>query len=149
MKVRFALICLVALVMLALFGMGHSDIESHRSCQICGMDRKAFGYSRMLILYKDGTEKGTCSLHCAIQAMVGQKDRPVQTLQVADHDTRELLPAEQAVWVIGGSKQGVMTGLPKWAFGTDKAARAFVDAYGGKLATWDQALAMARRELEP
>ena len=30
------------------------DINEHRSCAQCGMDRKAYAYSRMLIRYEDG-----------------------------------------------------------------------------------------------
>lgn len=35
---------------------------------------------------------------------------------VGDYNTKRLIDAEKAVWVIGGGKQGVMTKRAKWAF---------------------------------
>jgi nitrous oxide reductase accessory protein NosL len=123
------------------------DVEAHRQCARCGMDRKAFGYSRMLVRYEDGTQVGVCSLHCAMVELVANPDRKVTTLLVADRDTRALLEAEKAVWVIGGRKPGVMTALPKWAFASRAAADAFIKASGGKIVPWDEACRAAREEL--
>ncbi len=35
---------------------------------------------------------------------------------VADYGTKKLIDAEKAIWVVGGSVQGVMTRNAKWAF---------------------------------
>jgi nitrous oxide reductase accessory protein NosL len=123
-----------------------SDIEDHRSCAYCGMDRKAYGYSRMLIQYEDGTAVGVCSLHCAVSEFDANQGRKVKAILVADRDTRTLIDAEKAVWVIGGKKRGVMTQRPKWAFQSKAAAEAFIKAYGGKLVSWAEALAAARED---
>jgi copper chaperone NosL len=45
--------------------LAQEDIKEHRDCIYCGMDRKAYGFSRMLIRYDDGTAVGVCSVHCA------------------------------------------------------------------------------------
>jgi copper chaperone NosL len=127
--------------------MAQSDIEKHRDCAYCGMDRKAYGYSRMLIQYTDGTATGVCSLHCAIMELKANQGRTVKTILVADRDTRVLIDAEQAVWVMGGEKRGVMTDFPKWAFQTKAAAEAFIAKNGGKIATWKEALAAAQNEV--
>jgi nitrous oxide reductase accessory protein NosL len=123
------------------------DIDTHRSCDFCGMDRKAYGFSRMLIRYVDGTEGGVCSLHCAVIELDANKDRAVKALLVADRDTRTLIDAEEAFWVMGGSKRGVMTQRPKWAFPSKIAAEAFIAEYGGKIVPWAEALAAARDDL--
>jgi copper chaperone NosL len=73
--------------------------------------------------------------------------RTVKSILVADRDTRVLIDAEQAVWVMGGEKRGVMTDIPKWAFQTKAAAEAFIAKYGGKKATWKEALAAAQNEV--
>jgi nitrous oxide reductase accessory protein NosL len=125
----------------------HSDIDNHRSCNFCGMDRKAYGFSRMLIQYEDGTEAGVCSLHCAVIELDAKKDHAVRALLVADRDTRTLIDAEKAFWVMGGSKRGVMTQRPKWSFGAKAAAEAFIAEYGGKIVPWAEALAAAREDL--
>jgi len=122
------------------------DINDHRSCANCGMDRKAYGFSRMLIQYEDGSALGVCSLHCAVVELDANPGRKVKTLLVADRDTRTLINAEQANWVLGGGKRGVMTQQPKWAFQSRDGAEAFIKANGGKLVTWTEALAAAREE---
>ncbi len=125
-----------------------SDIDQNRDCKHCGMDRKAFGYSRMLVEYKDGRKVGTCSLHCVVTELNG-KNGEVISIKVADRDTRKLIDAEKAVWVIGGNKRGVMTMRAKWAFASKAAAQKFVDANGGKIAAWSDALAAAQEDNAP
>jgi nitrous oxide reductase accessory protein NosL len=149
MRRKSVAICL--LVASVLCGAGTSalaqeDIKEHRSCSYCGMDRKAYGYSRMLIVYEDGASVGVCSLHCAVTELDANKGRKVKSLLVADRDTRSLIDAETAVWVMGGRKRGVMTQQPKWAFGTKAAAQAFIDANGGTIVTWAEALSAARED---
>lgn len=135
-----------------LFGstvQAQDDIHNHRQCAECGMDRKAYGFSRMLLVYAEGKEVGVCSLHCAVEAMAGQRDQPVKTLLVADRNTHELIPVEQAVWVLGGKKRGVMTQRAKWAFKEKSAAESFIKEYGGEIASWEEALAAARTDALP
>jgi len=133
--------------MTVLAGGDHNDIDNHRSCTFCGMDRKAYGFSRMLIQYEDGSERGTCSLHCAVTELDANKGRGIKALLVADRDSRVLINAEKAFWVMGGSKRGVMTQRPKWAFETKAAAEAFIAAYGGTIVSWAEALTAAREDL--
>lgn len=137
------------LVMVGMAAFAADDIDSHRSCHICGMDRKAYGYSRMLTQYEDGTETGVCSLHCAVQAINDEPTRPVKKMFVADRDDRTLINAESAFWVIGGNKRGVMTQRPKWAFRTQAGAENFVEAHGGTIIPWNGALAAAREDAIP
>ncbi len=115
------------------------DIRHFRSCSQCGMDRKAYGYSRMLVNYGDGSQAGVCSLHCAVTEREAHKGDVTASLLVADRDSRELIRAEKAFWVIGGDKRGVMTKRPKWAFATEAAARRFTTSHGGGLSSWNEA----------
>lgn len=146
-KQVFAVCFLVVALLYALGACAHEDIEQHRSCDQCGMDRKAFGYSRMLIVYEDGSQAGACSLHCAVTELNQHKEKKVKSLLVADRDTRQLIDAEKAVWVRGGSKRGVMTEHPAWAFSDRKGAEAFIKANGGKLAALDDVLTATREEV--
>jgi len=123
-----------------------SDIDEHRDCVYCGMDRKAYGFSRMLIQYQDGAVVGVCSLHCAVIELDAHSGRAVTSLLVADRDTRTMVEAAKAFWVMGGKKRGVMTARPKWAFSSKEAAEAFITANGGQIVTWEEALASARAE---
>ena len=149
MKQRF-IVSVLTFVLFCMAGRGafaQSDIEDHRSCAHCGMDRKAYGYSRMLVQYGDGSVVGVCSLHCAVVELDANQGRTVKTLLVADRDSRTLIDAEKAIWVMGGKKRGVMTQLPKWAFQTKADAEAFIKENGGKIVSLEEALAAAREEL--
>jgi copper chaperone NosL len=149
MKLRF-IVSVLTFILFCMAGRGtfaQSDIEDHRSCAHCGMDRKAYGYSRMLVQYGDGAVVGVCSLHCAIVELEANQGRTVKTLLVADRDTRTLIDAEKAIWVMGGKKRGVMTQLPKWAFQTKTDAEDFIKANGGKIVSLEEALTAAREEL--
>lgn len=125
------------------------DITAHRFCGYCGMDRKMYGYSRMLINYGDNSQAGVCSLHCAVIEMDAHKGKAVASLQVADRNTRELIQAEKAFWVIGGSRRGVMTAVAKWAFADRESAAKFIVAYGGSSVSWEAALEAARKDAFP
>lgn len=141
-------ICCLSLLILggtACMAMAQNDIDDYRSCAHCGMDRKGYGYSRMLVVYGDGTKVGVCSLHCAVTELGVSRGRTVTSLLVADRSTRSLINAEKAFWVMGGSKRGVMTKHPAWAFETKASAEAFIASYGGKLTGWDEVLAAAKR----
>ena len=116
------------------------DIQKQASCKYCGMDRAKFAYSRMLVTYDDGSQLGTCSIHCLAVDLALNIDKIPKTLEVGDYNTKTLIDAEKAFWVIGGNKPGVMTKRAKWAFGKKSDAEAFVKAEGGKVATFEEAM---------
>lgn len=116
------------------------DQTEYPACKYCGMDRNTFAHSRIYIKYDDSSTMGTCSLHCAAMDMALNIDKAPVSIQVGDFNTKELIDAEKAVWVIGGSKMGVMTRRAKWAFGAKEAADAFVKEFGGQIAGFDQAI---------
>jgi nitrous oxide reductase accessory protein NosL len=150
MAYKSAVAFMSALVIFFLAGsavQADGDIESHRSCVHCGMDRKAYGFSRMMIQYEDGTSIGVCSLRCAVVELDANPGRMVKTIIAADRTKRTPIDAEKAVWVIGGAKRGVMTDRPKWAFATRTSAEAFLESYGGTIITWNEALTAAREDL--
>jgi copper chaperone NosL len=123
-------------------------VEYPRACKQCAMDRAASAYSRMLILYGDGTTVGTCSLNCTAAELKQNKGKKVKYLKVADYNSGRLVDARTATWVIGGAKSGVMTEMPKWAFAKKGDAQKFVREFGGRVSTFDEALNLALRENE-
>src|SRR5450830_1082814 len=87
MKRRTFLTFSTAAMLLSLFALAafaEVDIDQHRDCKHCGMDRKAFGYSRMLVEYKDGRQVGTCSLHCVVTELNSSKGGGAISFKVAD-----------------------------------------------------------------
>ncbi|MFC1813496.1 nitrous oxide reductase accessory protein NosL [Thermodesulfobacteriota bacterium] len=120
--------------------MAQDDVARHPNCPYCGMDRAKFAHSRFYIEYDDATAVGFCSLHCAAMDMAVKIDKTPKALMVGDYNSKKLIDAEKAYWVIGGDKMGVMTVRAKWAFKSKADADAFIKTHGGKPATFDDAV---------
>lgn len=138
--------------LLALSGVARADhhlgdVKEGPSCKSCGMDRARFASSRMVIAYDDGSRLSACSLHCAAVDLVNQIDKTPAAIKVADLNAQTLLDAEQAVWVLGGSRPGVMTRRAKWAFADRASADAFVRANGGAVVSFEDALKAAYEDM--
>ena len=56
------------------FAQVQNDIKKHPSCQYCGMDRKHFAHSRMLVHHKHGKSVGVCSIFCAAKDYIRSPD---------------------------------------------------------------------------
>jgi hypothetical protein len=111
------------------------------------MDLAKYAHSRMLIDYDDGTSFGACSLHCAAVDLANHIDKTPTTIRVGDYNSKKLIDAEKACWVLGGQKPGVMTGNAKWAFADKPAAEKFIKENGGVLATFDAAIKAAYEDM--
>ena len=146
------LLAAVAAALLAVAGVARADhhladAKDAPSCKYCGMDRARFASSRMVIEYDDGSKVSTCSLHCAAVELVNQIDKTPTAIKVGDASTQVLVDAEKAVWVLGGSKPGVMTKRAKWAFADRAAADAFVKENGGTILSFEDAVKAAYEDL--
>jgi nitrous oxide reductase accessory protein NosL len=122
------------------------DIAKHHACQSCGMERKAFLSSRMLITYADGKTVATCSIFCVTTELKANKGKVTKSIQVGDYNTGKLIDAKKAFWVIGGDLSGVMAKTATWAFAEKGAAAAFIGKHGGKLAGYKEALKAGSEE---
>ena len=117
-----------------------ADIAKHPECPFCGMDRAKFSFSRIFVEYDDGSTFGACSLHCAAVDMAINLDKGPVSISVGDYNGKQLINAEEAFWVLGGDKPGVMTHRAKWAFADKAAAEAYIKEHGGELAGFEDAL---------
>jgi copper chaperone NosL len=138
---------LVLLLSAVLYGQNREDIGLHRECRYCGMDRGSFDFSRMLIVYDDGTTAAFCSIRCAAVDIANKLDSTPAKISVGDFISRELIDAEKAHWVIGGSRPGVMSGRGKWAFATKEDAAEFVKQNGGSHADFETSMKAAYEDL--
>ena len=129
------------------FAADSTDIVKHPSCKYCGMDRGKFAQSRMTVEYDDGASFGACSLHCAAIDLANEIDKTPSYIGVADYQSKKLIDAEKAFWVVGGGKPGVMTSNPKWAFETRQGAEWFINENGGSLASFEQAVGAAYHDM--
>lgn len=123
------------------------DIAAHKSCVYCGMDRGTYDYSRMVIEYDDGTTVPLCSIHCAAVDLANKIDKAPKSIMVGDFNTKNLIDAEKASWVVGGNKQGVMTKRGKWAFENKSDAENFIKVNQGSMASFEEAMKMAYEDM--
>jgi nitrous oxide reductase accessory protein NosL len=129
------------------YGQTKEDIHLHKDCKYCGMDRSKFDFSRMLIEYDDGSSVAVCSIHCAAVDLANNIDKTPKAIKVGDFSTKDLIDAEKAFWVIGGSKPGVMSKRGKWAFAKKGDADTFVAQNGGSLADFETAMKAAYEDM--
>ncbi|MFA7060787.1 MAG: nitrous oxide reductase accessory protein NosL [Pedobacter sp.] len=123
------------------------DVTRAPTCHQCGMDRDKFRYSRTVIEFLDGSTVANCSLHCAAVELATSIDRIPVKIGVADYNSKAIIDADDAFWVLGGNKKGVMTNKAKWAFAEQSAAKKFIQANGGSIVTFDEAIKAAYEDM--
>jgi copper chaperone NosL len=128
-----------------------NDIEKFPKCPYCGMDRKMFHHSRMLVHFSDDLADGTCSLHCAAISLSLNVDREPKGIYVGDNaaagEIKPLVEVGKATFLIGSSIKGVMTKRSKVAYGSTEAAKASQAVNGGELDDFDKALLAAYSDM--
>jgi len=127
------------------------DLAKFPKCPYCGMDRRQYHHSRMLIHYSNDVPDGVCSLHCAAISLSLNIDAEPKALWVADNavagEPKPLVDVDRASFVVGGSTPGVMTQRSKVAYGSAEAARSAQAAQGGVIADFDGALLAAYTDM--
>ena len=136
------IVAIIAGLCLSMSGivLAQDDLKKFPACKYCGMDREKFAHSRVLIEYEDGSAEGTCSIHCLAVELALMIDKTPKAIWVGDMNTKKLIDAEKASWIMGGNKPGVMTKRAKWAFEKKEAADQFTKDNGGTPADFDQAI---------
>ena len=123
------------------------DIAKYPRCTYCGMDRRRFHHSRMLIHYGDDSVDPLCSLRCAVNSLSLHLGKMPVAIWVGDNassaDPMPLTDAEKATYVVGSSRRGVMTRRSKVAYSTPGAAATSMAANGGETMDFDKALEAA------
>ncbi len=150
MRIGFFILCIIyGFQVVAPQGAecGNDDIMKMPTCPICKMDRKMFSHSRMAFEFPDGSASGFCSLHCAALEIAYRPGKVPSKIMVGDYNSRNLIDAEKAIWVMGGSKMGVMTTNAKWAFGVEKDAKSFISQHGGQIVSFEEALSSAYADM--
>ncbi len=151
MKKAFVAFLVIALITISV-GLitaedAKDDIAAYKSCKYCGMDRGMYSFSRMLIEYDDGTSAAFCSMHCAAVDLANSIDKTPKAIKVGDFNSKQLIDAEKAIWVVGGSKPGVMSKRGKWAFADKMEAELFRKTNEGQLATFEETVKMAFEDM--
>jgi len=115
-------------------------------CPKCGMTLPMF-YRTNHAAKVDGKMEQFCSMYCLIEEM--NSGKKVSDVQVVDNTTLKFIPVEKAFYVVGSSKPATMAKkVSKYAFGTEEAAKEFAAKFGGKVMSYDEALALAKKDYE-
>lgn len=148
MKRTLTLGFLVVFCLLSIgFVFAQDDVKKHPACKYCGMDRQKFAHSRFFVENEDGSTEGTCSIHCAAIDFALNIDKTPKGMLVGDFNTKNLVDAEKAFWVLGGNKPGVMTKRAKWAFAKKEDAEKFIAETGGSLIPFEAAFKAAYEDM--
>ncbi|GAB4488130.1 MAG: hypothetical protein OHK006_18120 [Thermodesulfovibrionales bacterium] len=111
-------------------------------CSVCRTQKE-----EVLLKYHDGTSGSFCSLRCAFGSIAAHRGKAVVGIMMREHAGETMIDAEKAVWVLGGSKQGVMSIRGKWAFEKKKDAEKFIRRFGGAVTGFPEALQAAFEDM--
>lgn len=114
-------------------------------CPICGNDLKIHQATNHKAKLHNGTERHYCSLHCLV---VDSQEYGIKNLQAIDYVTQRFNDANSSLYAVGSSLQGVGSRLSKVAFANSKDAQTFIERYGGKITSFDEAFKMSAASLE-
>lgn len=116
------------------------------ACPNCGMMLNMWARTRYQFKL-GGKEHETCSLHCLAER-VAREGAEASDVKVALYlEPEKMVPAEQAVFVIGSSAPGTMSAISKLAFADKAAAEKFAAEYGGEIADYKTAYQQALAQL--
>ncbi len=123
------------------------ELAKYPKCPYCGMSRKKWNHSRMLIHYADDLVDGTCSLHCAAISLSINLDRGPKAIYspdfASDAEIKPLIDVDSASFLIGSKLPGTMTKRSKRSFASAEAAKAAQAQHGGDIGRFDDALRAA------
>lgn len=115
-------------------------------CVKCGMTLPMF-YRTNHAATVDGKVEQFCSIYCLVEEM--KSGKKVTDVKVVDNTTLKFIDAEKAFYVVGSSKPATMAKkVSKYAFGTEEAAKAFAQKFGGKVMNYADTLALAKKDYE-
>jgi len=115
-----------------------------RWCTLCGMDLQKYNQTRYILTLGNGTEKHTCSIHCAAIIL---KKYDCKKIKAADYLTGKMINAKNAYYLIGSNIKGVMSKRSKLAFADKNKAADFKKNHGGRLTNFKGGLSAAMDEM--
>ena len=116
--------------------------EEQKWCPLCSMNLKMFWKTTHWLTFSDGKRVGYCSIHCASK-IYQERPTEIDQWEVADYDTKTLINAHKAYFLMGSDLPGTMTPVSKLAFASQDVAKRYQREHGGTLGTLDDALERA------
>lgn len=158
-SVRFALTALIILLLSPLPALAQEAADCHpehplspprinytESCEVCAMTRDKWARTWMTYSDADGIHH-LCSINCLANATGGDAGTATD-IRTALYLTPEIMvPASDAVWVVGSSARGTMSHVSKIAFPGEADAAQFTKQCGGKLQDFSSTFQVAHMEI--
>lgn len=120
--------------------------EAKNYCPVCGMTLPMFYKTNHAASHK-GHNKQYCSVHCMIEDKeVNGKELSAE--KVVDTKSLKFVDAKKAYYVVGSSKPGTMTMKSKYGFENKADAKAFQEANGGELKSYDEVYAEVSKGMQ-
>ncbi len=143
MYVVWILVGVVGLASLVMVNAG-----DQKWCPLCSMNLKMFWKTNHWLTFADGKEVGYCSIHCA-SIVHKKKGREIKGWKAVDYDSKKLIDARKAFFLIGSDLPGTMTATSKLAFASREVAERYQKKHGGSVGTFEDALKRAVADLGP
>ena len=122
------------------------DGKVKKFCVRCGMNLTKFYKNDHALIYKDGTKKQFCSLHCLVEELKNSDSSKIDKIKVVDADSLKFIDTKDAWYVIGSKIKGTMTKNSKYAFSSKEKAQEFAKANGGEIKNYQEALEIAQKD---
>ena len=115
-------------------------------CPNCGMMINMWARTRHAFHHPEG-DFTTCSIRCMADKAVSSEAEPSGAEVALYFDPDQMVPVENATYVIGSTAPGTMTMKSKIAFADKAGAEQFAARYGGEVVDFQGAYAAAKMEL--
>ncbi len=116
-------------------------------CPVCGMKLRLFYKTSHALRTAAGRQRQYCSLRCLAKDLERLGETGANAIRAVDAAGGELIDARSAHYVLGSDVPGTMSRRSKLAFADRAAAAAFAANCGGRVVSFDRALAAARADL--
>jgi copper chaperone NosL len=134
------LFCVLSLLSLPYYGPGIAAEEARKDCRLCGMWIDQHMHTRHVLTTKEGAQINFCSFACAVRYLKNHAAEE-KLLQVADYLTTQLTDAKSAFYLVGSDAPPVMSYESIIAFASREEAENFQKVHGGRIMSFDEALA--------
>jgi nitrous oxide reductase accessory protein NosL len=115
-------------------------------CPVCGMNLKMFYKTSHAVKLKNGEKRQYCSMRCLVVDYDSIKN-DIDEILVIDAKTEKMIDAKTAHYVLESKAPATMSRISKYAFADINNAKEFQKKYGGKIVTFDQAFASAKKTI--
>jgi len=116
-------------------------------CPNCGMMLNMWARTRHQF-HLGESDLETCSIHCLAERAVREGAEPTDVKAALYLEPEKMVPAADAVYVVGSSAPGTMTMESKLAFADRESAEKFAGTYGGEVTDFAGAYQKASMQVE-